>query len=471
MDPLVKKLELFVIEHALFVKGSRLVAGVSGGPDSVALLHALHALSPGRDLELVAAHLNHGLRGTESDMDEEFVGRLCRELGVGFVSEKLSRPPSANLEDLARKARYRFLARTARDKGASAVAVGHHADDVAETLIINLIRGAGPSGLAAIPPSRELEPGIMLIRPLIGMSRDEIRAYLERSGLEWREDSSNLDPRFLRNRVRNELIPLMEKINPEVRAALVRAAQAAGIESEALRQFAALWLARHSAEGEERIELDIEALAKAPPGLRAAVLRESVRRTAGSLKKLSLAHVKDVEELVMKGPPHGSLDLPGVRAKRSYQRLAFYKADTAPRDRREETPQGPVELPVPGEVEWTGPGGVVHRISANLSEGAAEVGESDRALIRRDAIVGPLVVRSRKAGDRYRPSGFSGRRKLKDVMNELRVPPELRERWPVVACGEEIVWVPGMRPAEGCASTGDEEAVVLAVTPPLRREL
>lgn len=468
----MREIEQTVSRHDMLEKGGVVLAAISGGPDSVALLDSLHALAPFHRMGLVAAHLNHGLRGEESDKDEQWVRDFCKNLEVPLETGRLGPPPETNIEAWARDERYRFLVEAAGRVGASRIAVGHHADDVAETVLINLLRGAGPAGLSGIAPVRPAKAGVdapLIIRPLIHSSRESIMAYLERQGLEYREDSSNQDPKFLRNRVRAELIPLAESISPGAKDALVRAAEVTRIEAEALRAFAVSWLEINCTEGSRGLSLGLRLLREVQPGFRSAILREAIARARGDLVGVALTHLTSLDALVTTGAAHGSLDLPGLVARREYDTLVLLlPEDDTPPPKEVEQPRE-IILPVPGGVLWKGPGEKEISISAKVM--ARPSGDPDPASetwLDPSGIKGRLLVRSRKPGDRYRPVGLPGSRKLKDMMNELRVPPRARDLWPLVVSAGEIAWVPGFRPSKLAAAPPEADQVVrVSLSPPI----
>jgi tRNA(Ile)-lysidine synthase len=246
------------------------VVAVSGGPDSVALLRSLHAIAP---RGLVVAHFNHQLRGVEGDEDLRFVRELAKSLNLRFREgaadvREVARATGENLEDTARRHRYHWLAEAASDVGATWVATGHTADDQAETVLHRLIRGAGLQGLRGIPPRRELSPGVVVVRPILGLSRPEVLAYLEGLGQPFRTDSTNIDTRLTRNRIRHELLPLLKTFNPEVVAALSR-------------------LAKHAEEADTEVKFAA-----------ARVLRKAERPRAGPLVILDAAALWPPNELI-----------------------------------------------------------------------------------------------------------------------------------------------------------------------------
>ena len=394
------------------VRGGSLVVALSGGPDSVALLDCLVSLSDAYGLRLVAAHLDHGLR-PESPADAAFCAELCARLGVPLEvgrADLAAGPRGAGLEAAARRARRAFLASVARRHGARLVALGHTRDDQAETLLLSLLRGAGRTGLCAMRPRRG-----WLLRPLLEASRAEVLEHLAARGLASRHDSSNDDPRFRRNRVRHELLPLMEsRLNGRARAALARAAALLADEERLLDQQARRLLERAAEPAQDGLALRLAPLRRAPLALLRRGLRLALRR-AGGLRGVSAVHVERLARLARSAAPSGRrVELPGGRVGSfRFDRLVL---GPRPAEARPFT----LDLPVPGQVAL--PDG---RTLAAAPEGPGP---------------GPLVVRTRRPGDRLRGRG----RSLKRLFAEARVPAELRDGWPVVARGDAVVWVPGL---------------------------
>lgn len=486
MDPFVKQVEKTIVEAGMLERGSAVLIGLSGGPDSVALVHCLRELSGPWRLRLFLAHLNHNFRGAESAADESWVREFAEQLGLPLTVKKLGDPPQSGRESFARAERYRFLAAAARQAGSSRVAVGHHRDDVVETFLINLLRGAGSSGLSGLAPMRGLAgegAGLSLIRPLHRSSREEILSFLGRRGIEFCEDSSNADLRLLRNRIRHELVPLLSSYHPGLREALARNARVAGLESELVTAVGREFIERCCGRGPGRVEMSVAELERLLPSARMAALREALRDARGDLGGMGLVHLEAMERLVHSGPGRRSLDLPGALIRREGDRieiLASSSAGPAPRAGSEGGLPRELELEVPGEVWWPGPGGqalVLRAVEAGSASGAGSgslpsapgdapgrvVHEARLAL---DSLALPLRVRGRAPGDRYQPAGMAGRRKVKKIMNELKLPVSARERWPLVVDGEGIVWIPGFRPSGRAVSERAARRVQLLVWAP-----
>ncbi len=454
-----------VRRYHLLERGDRVVVAVSGGPDSMALLHALTLLGREQRWRLHAAHLHHGLRGTEADADLDLVKRRCEETGVPLSVEFLAadRIRGAGMEARARRLRYAFLHRVAGQIGAARMATGHTRDDQAETVLLRLLRGSGPRGLVGIQPRRE--DGV--VRPLILVSRAEVLRFLEGAGLAYREDRSNEDPAFLRNRVRHEVLPLLRRLSPRIGEHLASLADILGadeafLDAEACR-IAAPWLSEGGTGGDEARIPDRESLAKLPEALRSRVLLRLLEHTGVPREGISDAIEKITEHLALGAAP-GGLDLPGGRrvswdARGVCAGLPATEA-TGPFDR---------PLEVPG---WTAlPDGraIRARIVESIgigAEGPALEGASPSAMFDERAVSGPLRVRSRRPGDRFRPRGFGLRRKLQDVLTDARVPRAQRDRIPLVVRGEEILWVAGIRASEfGRPSRTTRRCLLLELLP------
>jgi tRNA(Ile)-lysidine synthase len=303
------------------------VVAVSGGADSVALLRALAILRGTRPgAPLVVAHLNHQLRGAESDDDEAFVGSLCAQLDEGagplaWRSERrdvaaLARAEAGNLEAVARRVRYEWLAQVAEETGSAWIATGHTADDQAETVLHRLLRGTGLQGLRGIAGRRPLRPGVALVRPLLGVTRGQVLAFLQSEGQDYRSDSSNLDPAFTRNRIRHELLPLLaEKYNPAVVEVLARLAEQAADVYEQEEALARTLLAEVERPRAGRLLiLDRAALAAAPRRLVRELFRLLWQREGWPLDPMTFRHWERLAELV-EGET-GAIELPdGIRAR------------------------------------------------------------------------------------------------------------------------------------------------------------
>jgi tRNA(Ile)-lysidine synthase len=439
-------------DERILPPGAAVVVAASGGPDSTALLHCLRALAPGRRWRLAVAHLDHGLRPDSAD-DAAFVRRRAASLGLPFLAARVdarSHPGGVGRspEEAARVARRSFLARAAREFGADAAALGHTVDDQAETVLLNLTRGAGTLGLAAMPPAAGI-----FVRPLLARSRAEVLAYLTELGIPWREDPTNRDPSFLRNWFRLEVLPTLEARMPGVRASFAALAAAARADEAALERRTAALLARLVIDrGDGRITLTPAFPAALPEALRGRAIRQVYAELAGSTRGLDRRHVDDALAL----REGGAVCLPaGVTARRGPDGVYFGRAKAEPTLRYWSAP-----LAVPGTTV-VAPAGV--ELAAALERAPASLrgrGLLDVWLDGRFAAA-PLRVRAWRPGDRLRPVGLGGAKKLQDVFVDAKVSAAARRRWPVVCAGPEVLWVPALALAEGAAAAPGDTAIRL----------
>lgn len=440
-------------------ESDRVLVGVSGGADSVVLLHILHQLAVGMGLRLGVAHLNHALRGKAADRDAAFVGTFAQQLGLPCFSTRQDvalqrQKQGGSLEEAGRRARYRFYTQTAKTEGFAKIALGHHADDNAELVLMNMLRGSGPGGMAGIPPTRP--PGI--VRPLIHVRRHEILVYIKDNELSCVEDASNRDTRFFRNRVRHELIPaLREASHPGVTDALVRMASISRIEEEWLGQLTDRMLAAAVLDRQEqRLTLSTAYLT----GLHTAAARRVVRAALKILQKnvygIALPHIDAIIELIERGPEQGELHLPGqLRVRRKGPRLFLTKEDNPLRSppRSREAAQHTsfhyeVPRPAPRNVS------IIVKESGQKLEfsivrpedlPAHKMGRQNVAFFDMDKLDFPLMLRSYQTGDRFIPLGMQGSQKVKKFFINEKIARGQRQSCPILLSRSLIVWIVGHR--------------------------
>lgn len=431
--------------YGMLAPGDGVVVAVSGGPDSLALLHLLWSLREAFGLSLHVAHLNHLLRGEAARADAAFVRETAERLGLPVTVEEvpvadLARAEGLSLEEAGRAARYRFFRRVCAAAGARRVALGHTRDDQAETVLMRLLRGAGPAGLAGIPPVRDG----WVIRPLIAVPRAAVEAYCREQGLEPRRDASNESTAFLRNRIRLDLLPRLEALfHPELRASLARTAEILRAEDEWLEAQAEEALSGLCRTEGDRLVLSVDGIERLPLALRRRVVRLAAERAGVAAGALAFDHVERVLALAV-GRTGRGVSLPGGReARRDQDGIVLGTG-----------PAGAVafryEWPVPGSLDVPEAG---VRLTADLLEGPpqpagpAGYGGDGREVAVLDADRVPLVltVRSRLPGDRLRPAGLGGEKKLQDLFVDAKVPRRRRDRVPVVVAGDRVAWVVGQR--------------------------
>ena len=449
--------------HAMISRGGRVLVALSGGPDSVALLHVLRELEASGELTVAGvAHFNHRLRGEAAEADERFCRQLAAELGVpadvgGADVRALARAQHRSLEDAARTARYAFLEGAADRARAAAIAVGHTEDDQAETFLLRLIRGAGPRGLAGIRPKSG-----RVIRPLIELSRDDLRAYASRRRLVFRVDETNTDVTIARNRVRHQLLPVLREFSPNVAGVLAREADIAREDEDFLSRAAIDSASKIVLVSKRGIEVDIDGLCGLHPAVASRVVREALSRAAPD-RFFARDHIRAVLALAGSRAGGAAVDLPGLAARRARGRVIITDGHT---------PAKPfsnsfrVPLSIPGEVAL--PGWTVSAQPAGPSAGrggpmsAADFGPAAVA-VAAGALKLPLAVRSRQRGDRFRPLGMGGRgRKLQDFLVDRKVARNERDTLPLVVDSDDrIVWVVGHSVGEDFRVTSASQAVIL----------
>jgi len=314
---LIDKVRHTIKKYNMLQRHERVLVGLSGGTDSVVLLHALLMLKKEYSPDIYIAHLDHGFRGEESAKDREFCKDLAEELGLEIACEEIDVPRIArekgiSPEEAARFERYAFFKRVAKTKSLKKIAVAHTRDDQAETVLMRIIRGAGMAGLAGISPLRDMK-GVTIIRPLIEISRKDIEDFLKSNDLQFRHDSSNDKIIFTRNRVRHELIPYLEEgFNPNVKEVLANTAENLRVENEFLEKFAKRKFKGVSKKNQpSQLTIDIKRFRKQPEAIKKRILRTALEDLKGNLRRFTYQHWKEMEELIDKRPGNSIVDLPG----------------------------------------------------------------------------------------------------------------------------------------------------------------
>lgn len=427
------------------------MVAVSGGPDSVALLYVLASLVQAKRLTLSALHINYGLRGEESEEDARFVSRLCADLGIPLTCERidLSRVPSQrkgmSLQTRAREARYAALRRAAAAVGAGKIALGHTADDQAETLVMWMLRGSGAAGLAGIRPVRDA----VYVRPLLDVSRTDVLTYLSAKGVSFRMDSSNAKPLYLRNRIRHQLLPLLKQFNPAVVDTLTRQADILRDDDRCLEQWTSEWIGRHVQRGDDRsLAVSRMAVLELPVALQRRVIRRVMQQAAQSPYSPTFGSAEAVLEKIVRGRSGSSLALRGASVVREYERVRFFPNRTAGRHAGGGVSDRAVSLclSVPSAIVWPPTEHVIRLSYAPASDGTGMPTGTQIARFDADRFTHPLVVRSWKAGDVFHPQGMGGRRKkVQDYFCDIKLPRERRAGVPLLVAPEGILWIVGYR--------------------------
>lgn len=428
---LLDRVRLFLDQFQMIDAGDTVLAAVSGGPDSVCLLDVLVELGYGVEV----AHFDHQTRGMESAEDAAFVEALARRHGVPYhcerrpIHEEAEASPMS-FEEYARGARYAFLLAVAQARGCAAIATGHHADDQAETVLMRVVRGASPSGLAGIPPVRALET-VRVIRPLLTSTRESILACLRERGLPYRTDSSNDHNVHVRNRVRTDLLPFLEReYNPRVREALTRLAELQRAENDYMAAQAKALL--NACVSEETMKRRI--FSEAPIALQRRALAELAWQHDINCE---FERIEPARQFVVDGAAGASFDFGGGVLLRNARDVTEIIGNAEPSDSRA------IRLTLPGETIAFG-----KRFTASFLASAPDAPlhaycHSGRQVFDADEVGPALWVRLRRQGDRITPLGMSGSRKLKDYFGDLGLPIGERDRLPLIVSEESIVWIVG----------------------------
>jgi len=441
-------------------QGDRVLVAVSGGPDSVALLHVLYDLREELKLELEVAHLQHGIRGEEAREDAQFVVRAAEKLGLPVHLKEINLPQmksnagKGNVEALAREERYRFFATVARERNISKIATAHTQDDQAETVLMWFLRGAGRKGLGGMFPTTHHKSGVTVIRPLLDVSKAEILAFLQERQIAYRFDQTNQDRTLFRNWIRLTLIPqLKEQIDLRLPARLAQQSQILRDEDEVLDDAARTKLdeVRHG----ETLNRDL--LVRQHKAMQRRILRRWIEECRGHLRGIDFAHIEDLLNLISARSPQGRLAIPGGwELVKEYETVRLAKLTRKIRRIRYR-----YDLSIGAKLDVREAGVTIHseRIPASnfqLPHSLLQAGFDIAAVPDR------LTLRNFRDGDRFFPLGMVGHKKVKELFIERKVPLSIRATWPILTMGEEILWIPGYGRSEfGKVGSKTKEALYL----------
>ncbi|MFW6152563.1 MAG: tRNA lysidine(34) synthetase TilS, partial [Verrucomicrobiota bacterium] len=452
---LVRKIHKNIREKRLADQGARIVVGVSGGADSMALLYIMEELAEKLNLELIVAHLNHHIRGKEADKDEAFVFEAARNMGLQFVAgssyvRRIASRRSISLEMAARKARYRFLGKTVRTTDSSCAALAHTADDQVENLILKLSRGSGLRGLSGMD-WKSLPAGFPVIRPLLNVYKKELIGFLRRRDMGWREDASNKDLKIMRNAVRHEIIPTLEsRLNPSFKETVRRNMDILREENNWLRDLASQLLRRCTGAPEKtgRPPLNIQELKKLSPAELRRVIHLWIVRAKIADESPDCATVARIEKLVGSKKGTGTVPLGnGCRIKRVYDTLKIENCTGKNSIVSSRGRSWAVTIFIPGrtllpctrlKITARKETGLSLDKSGNIGCPPLSATISLEKLGNRK-----LTARTWRKGDRISPTGMNGSKKVQDIFVDNKVPPEQRKTIPLVVCENELIWLPG----------------------------
>jgi tRNA(Ile)-lysidine synthase len=440
---LAERVAEIITRYNMVSPGERVGVAVSGGADSVVLLHLLHALSSELSLRLTVLHVNHGLRGAESDADEEFVRVRAASLDLPVLVERTG-PLTGNLEQAARQARRDFFRRAVQEHSLDHIALGHTQSDQAETVLFRLVRGSGLAGLAGM----RFVTHDGLIRPLLSVSRVEVRGWAASMGIIWREDSSNMDLRFSRNRLRNRIVPeLLEHFNSNLEAVMAETAALASAEEEYWAEQIEPVFQQICRPGRFGLIADVRSLAALHVAIRRRVLRRAACEVRGDLRSLDLRHFQAILRVCESERAHDRVIVPGLDALRSYDKLRLCRPGDASGQRGYELGlalEKECELPFGAGTIYLDPLERDLSFCVNFKEDqefSSELAELDVDALPGQGTAYPLAVRNWEPGDAIQLPGHMAADKVKSLFQEHRILLWERRHWPVVVSGGEIVWV------------------------------
>ena len=442
---LVAEVQKFINAHELLYPGAKVIVSVSGGADSMALLSLLHQLESTCRLTLIVAHVNHQLRGQEAIRDARFVERYANKLGLPFHKvdvdvKALKRRTGLSPQHAARRLRYGALQSLFRSLAATHIALGHTADDQAETLLMRLLRGGGPAGLAGMPVKR-----MPFIRPLLRVHRHSILAYLRVAGIPWLEDSSNTDRGYLRNRVRLDLMPTLRAYHPHIAQRLHHVADMLRADNDALEQQTKA-LAEHALRGgagKAMVAIRRAPFAAAPLAMQRRLLRYAIDRLPLSGNAASFRDIEALLRFVSLGKVGQRLTLAGqVMAEWHREVVLLWQVTALP------STSLSVILPIPGALTLRGLDVSLTARTLTLTQAWKNQAGPCRAFVASGIVTSPLSIRFPRLGDRFYPLGAAGSQKLQDFFINHKVPRAIRPYVPLVLSGTDILWVVGYRVAE-----------------------
>ncbi len=460
-----EKILAAIQENRLVEPGDGVVVGVSGGPDSVCLLHVLHSLQELLKIKLYAVHINHMLRGKEADDDEEYTAALCSRLGITL--EIIRRDVAAaaassgsSLEETGREIRYSEFQKYASAAGASRIAVAHNRNDQAETVMMHIIRGTGTAGLSGMEYKRD-----NIIRPLLGAGRNEIEAYCREAGLSPRTDSSNLEQDYTRNKVRLGLFPYInEKFGANIVDSLCRMSQNASMDESFLDKCASESFEKAVCERKPgMVCLDLGQLRDLEPAIKMRVLRIALVNVSGSAKGVGSVHYNALLELIDKGTTGSAAELPrGIRAVVSYNLIRIFSLSAANAENKSEE-EYTMQLLIPGTVLIPVLGSEITAsvIMPEYIDKYGTVGYNPNVqYFDYDKVNQGINIRNRRTGDIFKPLNSNGTKKLKEYFIDTKIPREDRGSIPLIATGNEIVWIVGHKISDKFKVTENTKTVL-----------
>lgn len=442
--------------HRMVRKGSRVVVGVSGGPDSVALLHVLNILATELHLWIIVAHLDHSLR-PESNEDAEFVKRLTEESGLEFSGRKtavrsVASDMGISIEEAGRRCRYIFFEEVRESVKADVIATAHHRDDELETFFLRVCRGSSLKGLCGIPAVRG-----RIIRPMIGLYRAQIVRFLQNEGIRYRIDPTNFETDTDRNFIRNRLVPVIAERFPGFRVTAVRTILTLRHEEDFIEELSSSLYSKAVIQRSNELIMDVHVLREAPAALVARAIMAALHNFSGPDVRWSQSNLDSILRVLRSNNPSATVVLPaGIRLFREYDVLKLAR----------DKPENPLEChPIivqgPGTIKiWGGHLILTFRVFDRGKESISYTSGSHNEFFDADKAAFPMVLRLSRPGDRIRPWGLDGTRKVKKMLIDMKVPVSVRRKLPLLVKGETIMWVPGIRRGHAAPIEDDTRRVL-----------
>ncbi|KEH90031.1 tRNA(Ile)-lysidine synthetase [Clostridium novyi A str. BKT29909] len=442
----------------MFEVNDKVVVALSGGPDSICLLHILHTLKDELNISIVAAHVNHCLRGEAADNDEMYVKKICEELGIQcFVKRedvhRISKERGISCEMAGREVRYQFFEEVLHKINGNKIAIAHNANDQAETVLMRILRGTGLDGLVGIRPVRDN----IFVRPIINLTRDEIENYCDINKLNPRIDKTNFENIYTRNKIRLELIPYIQKnFNSDVIEVLNRFSDTVKVDNEYINNVAKEKYNEYSEISEEKIILKGQ-LFKEHEAILTRVIRIAIKNIKGNLNNLEKNHIYDIIDIQKKSTGKYIMLPSGIRVTNNYGDIYVYKEE---KKHKVQKINKEVELNLLEENVVTN-----HKLKITLDiiKSKEDIKFDKNPLIKYfdyDKIKGVIKLRYRKNGDKFMPFGMSGSKKLKDLFIDLKIPKERRDNIPLITFGDDIAWIVGYRISDKFKINKDTKSIL-----------
>ena len=455
---MIERVRQTIKDSMMLNSGDKVIVAVSGGPDSMCLLHILYSLKEELNIELAAAHVNHCLRGEEADADEEYVRKFCNSIGVEFYSKRVdihnyAKERNLSCETAGREVRYDFFNELFHKLKAQKIALAHNANDQAETVLMRIMRGAGMEGLVGIKPVRDN----IYIRPIINILRKDIEAYCSENNLGARIDKSNLENIYNRNKVRLELIPyIQDNFNKDIVNTLVRLSQTVSKDNEYLDRMASERYQLYGNNVGGRVLIRKEAFGE-PEAILTRILRIALFKLTGTLKNFDKLHIYEIIDIAGRSTGKKAILPNNVVALNSYEHIELYlnkREGLTTKDKEEYK----IYINKVNDVQCG-----KYKISVKLVERKKMINFKNKILTKYfdyDKIIGDMILRYRKDGDRFTPLGMSGSKKLKDIFIDMKIPQEERDKIPLICFGEDIGWIVGYRVSDKYKVTNESKNIL-----------